>query len=99
MATTARQYPLRSASTQTKRLNESVLLSAPIKTERAPWASRVRKYESPAFVMGEDVYALPFERHVIYFLQTQETVIVTRVFSQYQNAGRVRDKNFSPLGN
>lgn len=47
----------------------------------------------------EDVYALPFERHVIYFLQTQETVIVTRVLSQYQNAGRVRDKNFSPLGN
>ncbi|ELE9461275.1 type II toxin-antitoxin system RelE/ParE family toxin [Salmonella enterica] len=38
--------------------------------------------------LGEDIYALPFERHMIYFLQTQETVIVIRVLSQYQDAGR-----------
>lgn len=38
--------------------------------------------------LGEDIYALPFERHVIYFLQTQEAVIVIRVLSQYQDAGR-----------
>ena len=36
MATTARQYSLRSTSEQTQRLNESVLFSAPISTERAP---------------------------------------------------------------
>lgn len=36
MATTARQYPLRSTSEQSQRLNESVLFSAPVSTERAP---------------------------------------------------------------
>ncbi len=51
MATTARQYPLRSTSEQTQRLNKSVLFSAPISTERAPCTRSVRRYESPAFVI------------------------------------------------
>lgn len=51
MTTTARQYPLRSTSEQTQRLNESVLFSAPISTERAPCTRSVRRYESPAFVI------------------------------------------------
>lgn len=38
--------------------------------------------------LGEDIYALPFERHVIYFLQTETTVIVIRILSQHQDAGR-----------
>ena len=38
--------------------------------------------------LGESIYALPFERHVIYFLQTDAAVIVIRVLSQHQDAGR-----------
>lgn len=38
--------------------------------------------------LGESICALPFERHVIYFLQTEAVVIVIRVLSQHQDAGR-----------
>ncbi|EBO3000934.1 type II toxin-antitoxin system RelE/ParE family toxin [Salmonella enterica subsp. enterica serovar Agona] len=45
-------------------------------------------YRNPLAEPDERIYALPFERHVIYFLQTEAVVIVIRVLSQHQDAGR-----------
>lgn len=38
--------------------------------------------------LGESIYALPFEQHMIYFLQTENEIIVIRILSQHQDAGR-----------
>ena len=38
--------------------------------------------------LGEYICAQPVERHMIYFLQTDYDIIVVRVLSQHQDAGR-----------
>lgn len=37
---------------------------------------------------GENINALPFERHIIYFLQSDTDLTVIRILSQQQDAGR-----------
>ena len=37
--------------------------------------------------LGERIFALPVERHMLYFLQT-DTEIIIRILSQHQDAGR-----------
>ncbi|WP_368758806.1 type II toxin-antitoxin system RelE/ParE family toxin [Klebsiella oxytoca] len=43
---------------------------------------------TPRPELGEYICALPVERHMIYFLQTDYDIIVIRVLSQHQDAGR-----------
>lgn len=43
---------------------------------------------TPRPELGEYINALPCERHVIYFLQTDTDIIVIRILSQNQDAGR-----------
>ena len=38
--------------------------------------------------LGEHIRALPVERHMIYFLQTDYNIIVIRILGQHQDAGR-----------
>jgi toxin ParE1/3/4 len=38
--------------------------------------------------LGAQIFALPFERHMIYFLQSDFEIIVIRILSQSQDAGR-----------
>lgn len=38
--------------------------------------------------LGEYICALPVERHMIYFLQTDTEIIIIRILSQHQDAGR-----------
>ncbi|MGR7464182.1 type II toxin-antitoxin system RelE/ParE family toxin [Klebsiella aerogenes] len=38
--------------------------------------------------LGEHIHALPFERHMIYFLQTNTEIVIIRILSQHQDAGR-----------
>lgn len=39
-------------------------------------------------LLSEYINALPFERHIIYFLQTDTDIIIIRILSQHQDAGR-----------
>ncbi|EJG6851204.1 type II toxin-antitoxin system RelE/ParE family toxin [Salmonella enterica] len=39
-------------------------------------------------ILGEYINALPFERHIIYFLQSDTDIIIIRILSQHQDAGR-----------
>ncbi|EDS5739745.1 type II toxin-antitoxin system RelE/ParE family toxin [Salmonella enterica subsp. enterica serovar Javiana] len=43
---------------------------------------------TPRPELGEYINALPFERHIIYFLQTDTDIIIIRILSQHQDAGR-----------
>ena len=43
---------------------------------------------TPRPELGEYINALPFERHIIYFLQTYTDIIIIRILSQHQDAGR-----------
>lgn len=43
---------------------------------------------TPRPELGDTIYALPFERHMVYFLQTKTEIIVIRILSQLQDAGR-----------
>ncbi|HFZ8994117.1 TPA: type II toxin-antitoxin system RelE/ParE family toxin [Citrobacter freundii] len=43
---------------------------------------------TPRPELGELIYALPFESHIIYFLQTDRDIIVIRILSQSQDAAR-----------
>jgi len=43
---------------------------------------------TPRPELGEYIYAQPFERHMIYFLQTNNEIIVIRILSQNQDADR-----------
>ena len=43
---------------------------------------------TPRPELGEHICALPVERHMIYFLQTDYDVIVIRVLNQHQDADR-----------
>lgn len=38
--------------------------------------------------LGEDIYALPFERHILYFLQAGAEITIIRILSQNQDAGK-----------
>lgn len=37
---------------------------------------------------GEYICALPVDRHMIYFLQTDTEIVIIRILSQHQDAGR-----------
>ncbi|EAX7734101.1 type II toxin-antitoxin system RelE/ParE family toxin [Salmonella enterica subsp. houtenae serovar 51:z4,z23:-] len=37
--------------------------------------------------MGEYINVLSFERHIIYFLQTDTDIVIIRILSQHQDAG------------
>lgn len=43
---------------------------------------------TPRPELGTDFFALPFERHILYFLQTAREIIVIRILSQNQDASR-----------
>ncbi|QFI19800.1 type II toxin-antitoxin system RelE/ParE family toxin (plasmid) [Klebsiella aerogenes] len=43
---------------------------------------------TPRPELGEYIFALPVERHMIYFLQTDTEIIIIRILSQHQDAGR-----------
>ncbi|MBD3126262.1 MULTISPECIES: type II toxin-antitoxin system RelE/ParE family toxin [Citrobacter] len=43
---------------------------------------------TPRPELGEYIFALPVERHMIFFLQTDTEIIIIRILSQHQNAGR-----------
>ncbi|EAM2857318.1 type II toxin-antitoxin system RelE/ParE family toxin [Salmonella enterica] len=43
---------------------------------------------TPRPELGEYTFALPVERHMIYFLQTDTEIIIIRILSQHQDAGR-----------
>ena len=43
---------------------------------------------TPRPELGEYICALPVERHMIYFLQTDTDIIIIRILSQHQDAGR-----------
>lgn len=43
---------------------------------------------TPRPELGEYINALPFERHIIYFLQTDTDIIIIPILSQHQDAGR-----------
>lgn len=43
---------------------------------------------TPRPELGEFINALPFEGHIIYFLQTDTDIIIIRILSQHQDAGR-----------
>lgn len=43
---------------------------------------------TPRPELGEYIRVLPVERHMIYFLQSDYDIIVIRILSQHQDAGR-----------
>lgn len=43
---------------------------------------------TPRPELGEYICALPVERHMLYFLQTDYEIIVILILSQHQDAGR-----------
>ncbi|EEG9642974.1 type II toxin-antitoxin system RelE/ParE family toxin [Salmonella enterica] len=43
---------------------------------------------TPRPELGEYIFALPVERHMLYFLQTATGIIIIRILSQHQDAGR-----------
>lgn len=43
---------------------------------------------TPRPELGEYICALPIERHMLYFLQTDTEIIIIRILSQQQDAGR-----------
>ncbi|MFP2423384.1 type II toxin-antitoxin system RelE/ParE family toxin [Pseudescherichia vulneris] len=43
---------------------------------------------TPRPELGEYIFALPVERHMLYFLQTDNEIIIIRILSQHQDAGR-----------
>ncbi|MDQ9159034.1 type II toxin-antitoxin system RelE/ParE family toxin [Citrobacter portucalensis] len=43
---------------------------------------------TPRPELGEYICALPVERHIIYFLQTDTEIFIIRILSQHQDAGR-----------
>ncbi|ECL8859719.1 type II toxin-antitoxin system RelE/ParE family toxin [Salmonella enterica] len=43
---------------------------------------------TPRPELGEYIFALPVERHMIYFLQTDTEIVIIRILSQHQDVGR-----------
>ncbi|MBC6504686.1 type II toxin-antitoxin system RelE/ParE family toxin [Citrobacter freundii] len=43
---------------------------------------------TPRPELGEYIFALPVERHMLYFLQTDTEIIIIRILSRHQDAGR-----------
>ncbi|EDQ9691030.1 type II toxin-antitoxin system RelE/ParE family toxin [Salmonella enterica subsp. enterica] len=48
----------------------------------------VHNIGTPRPELGEYICALPVERHMIYFLQTDTEIVIIRIISQHQDAGR-----------
>lgn len=44
--------------------------------------------DTPRPEPGEYIFALPVERHMLYFLQTDTEIIIIRILSQHQDADR-----------
>lgn len=42
---------------------------------------------TPCPELGEYIFALSVERHILYFLQSDTEIIIIRILSQYQDAG------------
>lgn len=38
--------------------------------------------------LGEGIFSLPFERHILYFLQTEADIIIIRILGQSQDVNR-----------
>ena len=47
--------------------------------------------------LGEDICAQPVARHMLYFIQTDTAIIIIRILSQHQDAGR--HLNWAVVGN
>lgn len=43
---------------------------------------------TPRPELGEYIFALPVERHMLYFLQTDTEIIIIRILSQHQDVSR-----------
>lgn len=43
---------------------------------------------TPRPELGEYIFALPAERHMLYFIQTDTDILIIRILSQHQDAGR-----------
>ncbi|EAN1627454.1 type II toxin-antitoxin system RelE/ParE family toxin [Salmonella enterica subsp. enterica serovar Reading] len=43
---------------------------------------------TPRSELGEYICALPVERHLLYFIQADTDIIIIRILSQHQDAGR-----------
>ncbi|EHT04831.1 type II toxin-antitoxin system RelE/ParE family toxin [Klebsiella oxytoca] len=43
---------------------------------------------TPRPELGESIFALRVERHMLYFLQTDTEIIIIHILSQHQDAGR-----------
>lgn len=43
---------------------------------------------TPRPELVEDIFALPVERHMLYFIQIDTDIIIIRILSQHQDAGR-----------
>ncbi|EKB5678727.1 type II toxin-antitoxin system RelE/ParE family toxin [Salmonella enterica] len=43
---------------------------------------------TPRPELGEYICALPVERHMVYFLQTDTEIVIIRILSQHQDASR-----------
>lgn len=52
---------------------------------------------TPRPELGEYILALPVEWHMLYFLQTDTEIIIIRILSQHQDAGR--HLNWAVVGN
>lgn len=60
----------------------------------------VRTVHTPSFFLRSDpkkvlpvlnwgyIFALPVERHMVYFLQTDTEIVIIRILSQHQDTGR-----------
>lgn len=42
---------------------------------------------TPRPELGEYICALPVERHMLYFIQTDTDIIIIRILSQHQDSG------------
>ncbi|MEA20100.1 type II toxin-antitoxin system RelE/ParE family toxin [Salmonella enterica] len=49
---------------------------------------RSDKKGTPRAELGEYIFALPVERHMVYFLQTDTEIVIIRILSQHQDVGR-----------
>ena len=43
---------------------------------------------TPRPELGEYTFALPVERYMVYFLQTDTEIVIIRILSQHQDASR-----------
>ncbi|ELD3066484.1 TPA: type II toxin-antitoxin system RelE/ParE family toxin [Escherichia coli O25b:H4-ST131] len=51
---------------------------------------------SPRPELGEYTFALPVERHMVYFLQTDTEIVIIRILSQHQDASVISTDSNQP---